>query len=281
MPTETSASEDRGRFARASSADRAFAPSFLLFPPVHIRHFALCSPPWFPNTVEISHSASMESKLRKISLPFFTWFILPGINIVALNLMLPIVILHPTYLLDLKSIGAAISLLSIALAMGFTLDSLKAYQWTPGYRESTKKFFVDLATELDMTEDQARVVFDMLRLATSKNPTVDAVVQTEHARWVMINHSSKSFFFLGLQVLAVASYVLFVPNSRDSVKVFGMAHYPWSMALLFVLSVVAVTIGLRLNRVSEDHRKLSNKRYLLLIKANREVFRRLLEMKLD
>lgn len=212
----------------------------------------------------------MDIKFRGVTLAFVLWYVLPGLNFLVINLVLPIAILSPDTLARYSSLANLIVLASAALVVGFVMDSLKLYQFTLGYSHKKAEFFKELGRQMSISSQRAREVFDSIRtLAHDKGPMYENI-SLQHSRWVMINHTSKCFYLLFVIWIGVLSVHQISLQTRTFL---GIPVYDQNMVLIIdlALAMTYILIGVRLSRISSEHLELSNKGYLRFVAANSDL----------
>ncbi len=213
--------------------------------------------------------------LKDITLPAFLWYILPGVNAVFLLIVVPVLVLDFDLAQRVLSWSSVMGYLMSALVIGFMMDSMKLYQFTFGYKQEKRAFFVKLAHAVDgdlmgPTENdeeayhRGKLVFALLRLSTKVEK--NTFPSWEHSRWVMVNHTSKVAFAAAL----VWGCLLFKLHSHE-IQI--LAKYPLTHAEgLFVLiffTVGFVLVGLRLAQQSRSVMRDANSTYVEFVSVNK------------
>lgn len=211
----------------------------------------------------------MEVSLQKFNLPFFLWYILPGLNLIGLNFFIPVLLIEPGFAKEVTSIGSVFSLVVAALIAGFILDSLKLYQVSRRYRDEKREFFENLSNELGLGgAEMARTYFEVLRIDLQAASSVNQAIASEHSRWVMINYASKSFYFLAVEWSAAVVWLHFSAPSSIWQEYWHEMHFWVVLSVMAAGSFVFVMGGLRLGSISGKIRRLCNSKYLLFAKMN-------------
>jgi hypothetical protein len=214
----------------------------------------------------------MDIQLRGVTLAFVLWYVLPGLNFLVINILLPLALLNPDKFADYSSVGSLIVLLGAALVVGFVMDSMKLYQFTRGYGKKKAMFFRDLGDKLSVSSDRAREIFNSIRGLASQNGSGSENLSLEHSRWVMMNHTAKCFYLLAATWLVI----LIIHNiSPDTASYLGLSVYDDNAVLVIDSAIVIAVslIGVRLSRMSSDHLALSNQGYLDFVARNSKLIR--------
>lgn len=115
----------------------------------------------------------MSISVERIRLSFFVWYILPGLNFLVVDVLVPLVVLSPgTVLLLGADFGHFVLLGVSALVVGFVMDSLKLYQFTWGYAKKKAEFLDKLGSILDVGQPEAERVFPAIRGLARQDPYV-------------------------------------------------------------------------------------------------------------
>jgi hypothetical protein len=123
----------------------------------------------------------IPKKLENINITYFIWYLLPGLNIIGINILLPLCLIYPHKVIILLSISNAVAILFAALIIGYIIDSLKLYQFSVGYSKASENFFDRLGSILKVTSSIAKERFEVLKqLEDRKDPLLKAIA-VEHS----------------------------------------------------------------------------------------------------
>lgn len=214
----------------------------------------------------------MNINFEEITLPAFLWYILPGLNFIGVDVFFPLVLLQPSSLAALKSLGGAVGVFAAALVAGFIMDSLKLYRFSLGYKASRQNFFAAIAKELQMSSEDAESIFDAIRLAIREKGALGKAVAFDHSRWVMVNLTSKCFYFLGTIWLIVAALVWTTQLEVLVLHRISPMSTGIQVSVCLAIALGSIVIGFRLAGVATHHRDLANRKYLLFLRSNRDHF---------
>jgi hypothetical protein len=212
----------------------------------------------------------MDVKLQEITLPHFLWYIIPGLNFIAVDLFLPIFLMEPSLLKNIASIGGIVIIFLCALVSGFIMDSLKLYQFTVGYAERKEKGFKKLSDELGLDRRTTKLIFDAIRIGLADRGPLGKAVAFDHSRWVMINHTSKCFYLFAIiwSVIRVSAvFTQIVPFYEEALGVKGL----WAPLIFnaFILAI-AVLIAMRLSKIAAKHHRSNGDKYVLYVKRHKQ-----------
>jgi hypothetical protein len=219
----------------------------------------------------------MDLPLEKVSLPFFLWFVLPGLNCCLVNVALPMVIYRPDVVTGINGAGNAVAILFMSLTLGFVIDSLKLYQFTIGYRGTGDVFFRNLSQALygehaAYKSEVKAVDFELIREIIKANQAFASPVSIEHSKWVMISITSKLFFIFAAE-LAFCNLFLTLPSWASSLAgaVRWYPSLPLGQIILALIALFAVLVGWRLGKNAKRHRLASNRMYLRFAQEYRDM----------
>ena len=213
--------------------------------------------------------------LKDITLPAFLWYIMPGINAIFFLVVVPAAVVDFDFLQKGLSWASVLGSLAAALVIGFLMDSMKLYQFTRGYKQAKKRFYLQLASAsqglVETAEDTAdnsergKTIFRLVRLSMGKDGGIFPL--WEHSRWVMVNHSAK----LAYAACVFWAYLLVKSYPHG---VFVMGRYALSpidgRCLIAIFAVGFLIVGLRLSKESWHVMEDANCMYLYYVLANRE-----------
>lgn len=214
--------------------------------------------------VLIGFDKEMDVSFEKFSLPFFLWYVMPGLNFCLLNLGIPILIYNPGFVGEISGLGEAVVIVLVSLAAGFILDSFKLYQADPRYWRDRKQFFGNLARVLGESVTGAKNQFEIIREIINDHPVFANAIAVEHSRWVMVSLMSKLFILLAIE-MTISGIFLGRPGWTSQVS----ASCPWvGNALFWAVPIVSVLAGVRLGLVERHHRSASNEKYILFARGH-------------
>lgn len=211
----------------------------------------------------------MDIELKEITLPAFLWYILPGLNFVLIVVALPLVLIEPSLLGQLDSIGGAVLALLVALVTGFVMDSLKLYAWGLRHEKKSLGFFQELADALGLEDErEAKVLIDPLRLGLPDRGALGRAVAFNHSRWVMMTHSAKSFFIGAILWLVVTLSLAFRGRTVWYQTELGIEDWAWGLVTnLGIAGALAVT-GFLIERHASGQRRVTDNLYLAYAKRH-------------
>ena len=132
-----------------------------------------------------------------------------------------------------------------------------------------RSFFSRIGEILSVSARDAEILFYPIREFVSENEQAWDNISFEHSRWVMINHTAKCFYLLGIMWIGIGLVHYF---GKLPVTYLGLPVYTTDWVLVVDVSIflLCVLIGARLSKMSLAHLEISNKRYLEFIKRNSE-----------
>jgi hypothetical protein len=203
-------------------------------------------------------------------MPFVVWYVLPGLNLLTVCIVVPVVALNLPGAVGIFSIEDLLAAAILSVIIGFVMDSAKLYRWSPNYGAQKKKFHDRLGSALGIDGKDVPKIFDVVRadVRAHKDDPGAGSIELDHSRWVMINHTSKTFF-LGAAVWIGIGLVHI--GSDRWVRYFGLfstRSLEWQLAFDAGLALLYFLIGWRMQRFAYDAADTSDMNYLIYVRRN-------------
>ncbi len=197
---------------------------------------------------------------------YFIRYALPGFNLLAFGVVVPILRLDPDAFRSIST-AEAILLVSAGLVAGFLLDSLRLYNFVRGYKEISDPFFLAIAQEFGRKSvKDGRQIFE--RFWISAPEKVLTRLRSSQERWVMLLHSSR--VFLAGAILWVVVLALHVASLLgEDVPRLDVDDLPENIALDVGLFVLYVLVSSRLADNGKQVQKDTNDNLLQQIRLYR------------
>jgi hypothetical protein len=214
-------------------------------------------------------SSTEELVLKNITLPYFLWYLIPGLNFLIIAVILPVGLIHPSLLADIATASGLIIVAALAVTVGFLFDSLKIYQWTFGYQARRRVTFDAVLSQLGLNRDEAGMAFEVIRVGLPEGGNLGRALALQHSRWVMINHTSKCFFLFCLIWTTVSAVSLYTGMSIYFHKVLLLTRPMSGLVGDALIVALATAVAFRLGRISKAQHELAVQQYILYIRRNR------------
>lgn len=203
-------------------------------------------------------------------MPFVVWYVLPGLNSLAICIVVPVAALNLRGAEGILSIENFLPAAISSVIIGFVMDSVKLYRWSPNYRAQKKKFHDRLGSALGIDGGDVPKVFDVVRadIRAHKEDPGAGSIELDHSRWVMINHTSKTFFLGAAVWIGIA---LVHVGTERSVRYFGLfstLSLEWQLAFDGGLALLYFLIGWRMQHFAYDAADTSDMNYLIYVRRN-------------
>ena len=130
-------------------------------------------------------------------------------------------------------------------------------------------FFSTFAEHLGIELKEAEVIFDAIRRLSLEKKALSEAIAAEHSRWVMINHTSKCFYLLAVEWVVLLALVLLDYYRLSLLGFADIGDKKLATLLNFLIIGLCITMAVRLSKISKEHLKLSNEKYLLFVKNNK------------
>jgi hypothetical protein len=203
-------------------------------------------------------------------LPFLVWYVLPGLNLITFCIAIPALVLNLHGAAAAFSVDDLVGAAVIALIIGFVMDSVKLYRLTPRYRSQKSAFHARLGTALEIDQEDVGKIFEIVRSDVRAQEPLDRTVELDHSRWVMINHTSKTFFLAAGVWLGVG---IVHATGSSSVAYFGLLSTTsllWKLPLDGAFAITSLVVGLRMQKIAYQVADTSDMNYLIYVRRNAE-----------
>ena len=194
--------------------------------------------------------------LEGIRTPDLIRYGLTGIVAIGAFLLIPMSVLNPDSLRLLGSVGGVTGTVVAGIVLGFLIDALKLYQFSPGYRLARREFAAGIAKALEVPQmPQADAMVYFSRAVHLERAKAGGAIFFDHARWAMMIMSS---------VLLAAASITWV-----SVALWYSAthrHHP----ALYLAALALGVLAFRLDRTARQQRRRVNMEYLAFCRENRD-----------
>ena len=207
-------------------------------------------------------------------MPFLVWYVLPGLNLLTFGIAIPAIVLNLHGAAAVFSVDDLIAAAIMALVVGFIMDSVKLYRFSPGYGLQKQEFEARLGQALEINRTAVRNIFEIIRSDVRAQDPSASTIELDHSRWVMINHTSKTFF-LAAGVWAGILMVHLV--SPAPVTYFGLLTtmaLAWKLPLDLAFAIVSIVIGWRMQSVAYQAANTSDMNYLIYVRKNSDRLKR-------
>lgn len=173
-------------------------------------------------------------------------------------LSFPIMIVYFKVLIETISIGNFLGIIAISMVLGYLLDNLKLYQFTPGYSKRKNTFNEALASRLGIDKERVTPYFALLIHLTSNDRGIN--LERKQAEWHLLENSSKIFFLFTIEWI-----VIFIQQTQMTPW-----HYDLNIKIFCILMILTgVVFTRRLFKTSEKERKKIDQIFLKYAETNK------------
>lgn len=197
--------------------------------------------------------------IDSLPLPTLLRYGATGIIALILFVVAPWMLYNPSAVTELATPGAVAALSAYGFILGFVLDALKLYQWSPGYKASKRYYFDSIRDLVGGSDVDARSASSLaVRLEKEIN---GGEIFFQHSRWVMAAEFGTLFCFSGS--IGVPLGVV-------------LTKYSVIVGIRFCLVGAAlVLLGIRMFKSANRIRTSVNEAYLHFCKANLPLLRKM------
>lgn len=192
---------------------------------------------------------------KNIQLSELIRYVLAGFIFILFVVILPSAYLKPNSVKDILSNSSFLALAVLSTTIGYLLDMLKAYQFTPNFRSKRESFFEKLAETLGVQKEYANNYFTLTTKLVRKHGFFDE--DRTRAEWFLMLNT-------GL-VMVLASFVWF------TILFYQLFHHTPAMQLLVPGGAALLSIlgARRLFKVADRERDKGNRSFLVLVENNK------------
>lgn len=193
---------------------------------------------------------------KNINFTDFVRYSLTGLNFILFVILLPAIYFESNLIKDIVSDTSVLTILLFSIAIGYLMDMLKVYQFTPNFRKNTAKFHKKIAGLLEVPVEQAGSYFSITSKLWDENTSYS--LERHRAEWVLILHTAVILF------VSIFVWVFLVINNYIT-NGFSISLYipPLIIVATFLLSIRLYRVGLR--EIEKDDQE-----FFLIINANKK-----------
>ncbi|HSB69545.1 MAG TPA: hypothetical protein VLT62_09450 [Candidatus Methylomirabilis sp.] len=194
--------------------------------------------------------------LDKFPVPYILRYALTGLLAVALLAIWPAAMFQPSLLKSLETLGGVTGLLTVGVMVGFTLDALKLYQLSPGYRKGKVRLLAGVATALSVTKEEAPYYFG--KAVAMERDQGGGAIFFSHTRWVLMTISGTLFFVSFFFWLLVYVRLRWIGGEQDQALYAGVS------------AIACGVLALRMYFTSRQEVRSSDGAYVHFCQENRK-----------
>ena len=191
-----------------------------------------------------------------VSLSEFVRYILTGFNFLLFIVVLPLSYLQPNILRDLFSEASFLTIALLSMSVGYLLDTLKAYQFSPKFKPNKIHFRKAIADVLDVPQEQASSYFSIVSKVWGKHSPYD--LERRRSEWVLMLHTA---------ITLLISVVVWIIIALYRYVQFGIGMW---LSLPILAIVLSLFCSIRLFKIADREREKSDRDFIigLWISAN-------------
>jgi hypothetical protein len=193
--------------------------------------------------------------VKNISISDFVRYILIGFNFLLLVVIFPLMYLQSNLLsLFLSNTSFGIVTL-LCISLGYIIDILKLYQYSPGYKSRLKDFAAQISNELGIPDEEVGSYLSLVSKIWNKQSPYD--LERRKSEWV---------FAFDTAVILIMSIFVWV--------IVATYHFIFSKEFISILTpalaiLLSIILTIRLYKAGNHEVRRSNKDIFLILKANK------------
>jgi hypothetical protein len=193
---------------------------------------------------------------KNINLTEFVRYILTGLNFLLFVLFLPYIFVYSSFPTGLSVEESFLTISLLSVTIGYLLDILKLYHFTPKFRKNRDAFRKVVCEIFTVPSDEAASYHSMTTKFWEKNTNYD--LRRRRSEWLLGLQASVTFVLSSIVWAGIFSFTV-VMNG-------------WTTNLLIPMFafILSLTLAFRLWSVSEYERKRMEKDTEIIMKENKE-----------
>lgn len=194
--------------------------------------------------------------LKNINFTDFIRYSLTGLNFILFVVLLPVIYISPDQIQSLISETSVLTILLFSIAVGYLMDMLKIYQFSPNFKRNKANFRKRISEILEVPVEYAGSYFSITSKIWDKNSSYN--FERRRAEWILVLNTA-FIFFVSMVVWIFIMINEFVKNGFSN-----------SLYLPIVVAVVMVILSVRLYRVGIREIEKDDREFMLIMSANKK-----------
>jgi hypothetical protein len=195
-------------------------------------------------------------ELKNINFTDFIRYSLTGLNFILFVVLLPVIYIFPGQIQNLISETSVLTILLFSMAVGYLMDMLKVYQFSPNFKRNKVNFRKRISEILEVPVEHAGSYFSI----TSKmwDETSSYNYERRRAEWILVLNTAFTFF---------VSMIVWIFITMNGLVKNGFSN---SLYLPIVIAVIMVILAIRLNRVGTREIEKDDREFILIMSTNKK-----------
>ena len=193
---------------------------------------------------------------KNLNIADFARYILSGINFILFAIILPLVYLQPDTLKDLLAGNSFLSLSVLGIVIGYLLDILKVYQFTPKFKSNRQSFMKKVAEILDVPKEDVSSYFSLTTKLSNKFGNYD--LERRRSEWVLALHTAVTL------ILAIVIWCSIITYEVWSQTFSSKSVIP------IVAVIISLLLSIRLFNIADRERQKLNQDFLIFLQKNKK-----------
>lgn len=191
----------------------------------------------------------------KLSLSEFVRYILTGFNFLLFVIALPFLYLQPSMMKDLLSETSLLTVSLLSVSIGYLMDILKVYQFTPKFNAKKTQFRKEIAEILDIPQEQVSSYFSLVSKLWGKYSPYS--LERRRSEWVLTLHTAVTL----IVSIAVWCIVMVYEYLRAGITL--------RLSIPILAVIFSILCLARLFKIANREREKSNQDFVIIIKRNK------------
>lgn len=193
---------------------------------------------------------------KNINFTDFIRYSLTGLNFILFAILLPIIYFAPDLIKGFVSETSVLTILLFSIAIGYIMDMLKVYQFTPNYNKNKAEFRKQISNVLEVPIEHAASYFSITSKMWDENSTYN--FERRRAEWVLISHTAAIFFIsMFIWIIMIISDYLNNGFSND-------------LFIPILITLVTLLLTVRLYKVGTKEIAKNDREILLIMNVNKK-----------
>jgi len=193
---------------------------------------------------------------KSINFTDFVRYSLTGLNFILFVLLLPAIYFAPNLIKDLVSETSVLTILLFSIAIGYLMNMLKVYQFTPNFNKNKAKFRKQISDLLEIPVEHAGSYFSITSKMWDENSNYN--LERRRAEWVLILQTAAALF------ISMFVWIFLVFN--DYIQS-GFSKSLYAPGLIIIATFL---LTIRLYRVALREIVKHDREFLLIMSANKK-----------
>lgn len=187
----------------------------------------------------------------------FVRYVLTGFNLLFFALVLPLVWFDSAVVKEWAGDSSFLLGILLSVSLGYLMNILKIYQFTPGFSHNREQFHRDIAEQLEVTSEEASSYFSLITELWDSSSVYN--LERRRAEWILALNTAV-ILMLSILVWLLLAFMRFLQIGMDA-----------TLVLPALAIVVTAVTYVRLLRIATREREKANRDIEIIIDQNRKM----------